>query len=74
MQESKFYQRQMEKAVRETTIKNTLALLKSKFQADAVSALMPSLRNIDDLQRLEQLLIAASEVRNLEVFVQMLHE
>ncbi len=74
MQESKFYQRQMEKAARETTIKNTLALLKSKFQADAVSALMPSLRNIDDLQRFEQLLIAASEVRNLEVFVQMLHE
>ncbi len=74
MRESKFYQRQMEKAARETTIKNTLALLKSKFQADAVSALMPSLRNIDDLQRLEQLLIAASEVRNLEVFVQMLHE
>ena len=53
MRESKFYQRQMEKAARETTIKNTLALLKSKFQADAVSALMPSLQNIDDLQRLE---------------------
>ena len=35
---------------------------------------VPAIENIDDLQRLEQLLIAASEARNIESFAQMLHE
>ena len=74
MQESKFYQHQMEKAARETTLKNTLTVLNRKFPAEAVNALTPEMQNIDDLQRLEQLLIAAAEARNLDTFTQMLHE
>ena len=74
MRESKFYQRQMEKAARETTLKNTLTVLNRKFPTEAVNALTPEMQNIDDLQRLEQLLIAAAEARNLDTFTQMLHE
>ena len=74
MRESKFYQHQMEKAARETTLKNTLTVLNRKFPAEAVNALTPEMQNIDDLQRLEQLLIAAAEARNLDSFTQMLHE
>ena len=74
MQESKTYQRQMERAARETTIKNTLAVLNRKFSADAVNVLTPAIQNIEDLQRLDQLLIAAAEARNLDTFTQMLQE
>ncbi|MCY3724180.1 MAG: hypothetical protein OXG97_18335 [Candidatus Poribacteria bacterium] len=74
MQESKTYQRQMERAARQTTIKNTLAVLNRKFSADAVNVLTPAIQNIEDLQRLDQLLIAAAEARNLDTFTQMLQE
>lgn len=74
MRESKFYQRQQERIARETTLKNTLTVLNRKFPADAVNALTPEMQNIDNLQRLEQLLIAAIDARNLETFVQTLHE
>lgn len=70
MRESKTYQLLQ----RDITIKHILALLKKQFPADAVSDLTPSLQNINDLQRLEQLLIAASDVRTLDTFNQMLHE
>ena len=74
MQESKTYQLQMEKAAIENAIKHILVLLKSKFHVESVNALTPSLQNITDLQRLEQLLIAASEARSLETFTQTLNE
>ena len=74
MRESKTYQRQQERIARETTIKNTLALLNRKFPADAVSVLMPTIQNIEDLHRLDQLLIAAAEARNLDTFTQILYE
>lgn len=74
MRESKTYQLQMERAARETTLKNTLTVLNRKFPADAVNDLTPEMQNIDNLQRLEQLLIAAIDARNLETFVQTLHE
>ena len=74
MQESKTYQRQMERAARENTIENTLALLEDQFQAEAVNALTPELRSINDLQKLKQLLVAAAKVQNIEAFEQMLHE
>ena len=70
MQESKAFQL----ILRETTIKHILALLQVKFQAEAVSALTPALENIDDLQRLEQLHLAAAQVESLEAFAQMLQE
>ena len=70
MRESKAFQL----ILRETTIKHILALLQVKFQAEAVSALTPALENIDDLQRLEQLHLAAAQAESLEAFAQMLQE
>ena len=74
MLESKTYQRQMERVARETTIENTLALLKRRFHTQEVSALTPALQNINDLERLQQLLVAVPEMQSLEAFAQMLHE
>lgn len=74
MRESKFYQRQQEKIARETTIENTLALLSDQFQPETVRALTPALRNVNDLQKLKQLLRAAARVQNIEAFAQMLSE
>ena len=74
MQESKTYQRQQEKIAKETTIENTLALLADQFQPETVSALTPAIRNVNDLQKLKQLLLAAARVRNIEDFTQMLYE
>ena len=56
-QESKTYQRQRERILRENTIENTLALLKRHFRTEEVSALTPALQNINDLERLQQLLV-----------------
>ena len=74
MRESKTYQRQQEKIAKETTIENTLALLADQFQPETVSALTPAIRNVNDLQKLKQLLLAAARVRNIEDFTQMLYE
>ena len=74
MLESKTYQRQMERVARETTIENTLALLADQFQPETVSALTPTLRKVNDLQKLKQLLRAAARVQNIEDFAQMLSE
>lgn len=76
MKESKYYQLLRDQFIaegtRETTIKNTLALLKAKFAVDAVNDLTPTLHSITDMQQLEQLLLAAAQVQNLEAFKQML--
>ena len=74
MRESKGYQRLQEKAIRETTIKHILSLLEQQFHTDAVRALTPIIQNISDLQRLEQLHLAAARVQNIEAFAQMLSE
>ena len=78
MQESKTYQRLVERidkrAEKRATVRHILALLKRQFRPETVNALTPAIENIDDLQRLERLLIAASEARNIESFAQMLHE
>ncbi len=74
MQESKTYQLLSEKFARETTIENTLALLEDQFQAEAVNALTPALRSVNDLQKLKQLLLEAAKVQNIEAFAQMLNE
>ena len=74
MRESKGYQYLQEKAVRETTIKHILSLLEQQFHTDAVRALTPIIQNISDLQRLEQLHLAAARVQNIEAFAQMLSE
>ena len=59
MQESQFYQRQKERTTREITIRYISEVLKTKFSTDVVNALTPVIGNIDDIQRLEELHIAA---------------
>lgn len=74
MQESKFYQRQSEKIIRETTIKHILAVLNTKYSADIVKAITPMIQNINDLQRLDDLHTAAAKAQNIETFTQMLNK
>ena len=70
MRESKGYQLML----RENTIKHIIALLEQQFHTEAVRALTPLLQNIDDLERLEYLLLAAARVPNIEAFTQELIE
>ena len=74
MQESKTYHLLREKIIRKTTIENTLALLERRFAADAVRALIPALQSVTDPQKLQQLLLEAADVQNIETFAQMLNE
>ena len=74
MQESKFYQRQREKIIRETTIKHILTVLNTKYSAEIVSTITPMIHNISDLQRLEELLSTAANAQNIEAFTQLLTE
>ena len=68
MQESKGYQLML----REITIEHIIALLEQQFHTEAVRALTPILQNIDDLERLKELLLAAPRVPNIETFTQKL--
>ena len=68
MQESKFYQLML----RENTIEHIIALLEQQFHTEAVRALTPMLQNIDDLERLKELHLAAARVPNIETFAQKL--
>ena len=78
MQGLPFFQNQIERAITEgakgVTRRNLIAVLNAKFKADEVRSLIPMLESIDDLQRLEQLLITAAHVNSLEAFTQMLFE
>ena len=74
MRESKGYQRQRERILRENTINHISVVLKAKFPADIVNALTPIIQNINDVQRLEELHMAAAQVKNIESFAQMLSE
>ncbi len=78
MQESAVFQHQREKFIeqgaKEATFKSLMAVLNAKFHVEAVRALTPALQNIDDLQRLEQLLLIAVNVKSLEDFTEALFE
>lgn len=82
MQESKYYQllreefvaQGIEQGTRETTIRNTITLLRSKFSAEAVNDVVPVIQRITDIQHLDQLLLAAAQVQNLNAFKLMLEE
>ena len=86
MQESPFEQRRREKFIaegitrgisqgaKEATLKNLLTVLNAKFHVEAVRAIDPALQDIDDLQRLEQLLLTAVNAENLEAFTEILFE
>ena len=68
MRESKGYQLML----KENTIEHIIALLEQQFHTEAVRALTPMLQNIDDLERLKELLLAAPRVPNIETFTQKL--
>ena len=76
MLESAFVQLYMEEARNEGEIKALtdaiLALLGTQFHPDAVQTLQPKLAEIKDLQRLQQLVLAASRSESLEAFMQHL--
>ena len=82
MQESSVFQHQREKFIaegitqgaKEATLKNLLTVLNAKFHTEAVRALTLALENIDDLQRLEELLLAAVNAENLEIFTEKLFD
>ena len=74
MRESKFYQLERERILRENTINHISVVLKAKFPADIVNALTPVIQNISDVQRLEELHHAAARVQNIKAFSQLLHE
>ena len=74
MRESKFYQLLVQETTIKATVDNIMALLEDRFPSEAVSVVKPALLNIDDLQKLQQLHVAAPKVKSLETFAQMIHE
>ena len=56
----------------EARIDGILALLGTQFHPDAVQALKPKLEEIDDAQRLQELLLIAIRSESLEAFMQHL--
>ena len=76
MLESAFVQLYMKEARNEGEIEALtdaiLALLGTQFHPDAVQALKPKLAEIKDLQRLQQLHLAAARSESLEAFMQHL--
>ncbi len=82
MQKSPFGQRRREKFIeqsiaqvsKEATVKSLMTVLNAKFHVEAVRALTPALENIDDLERLEVLLLTAVNVGSLGAFTEKLSE
>ena len=76
MQESSviqhFTQQGIEQGKREGTIQAILDVLEVQFQLDDVQTLKPVLENIEELQRLKQLLREAARAGSLEAFKQTL--
>ena len=76
MLESAFVQLYMDEARdegrMEARIDDILAALGTQFHPDAVQALEPKLAEIKDLQRLQQLHLAAMRPESLEAFMQHL--
>ena len=63
-----------EEGERNGTIESILTLLGARFQTDVVQDLKPTLETINDLPRLKDLLIAASDAQSVEAFTQTLYE
>ncbi len=59
---------------KEATVKSLMTVLNAKFHVEAVRALTPALENIDDLERLEDLLLTAVNVGSLDAFTEKLFE
>ena len=63
-----------EEGERNGTIESILTLQGARFQTDVVQDLKPTLETINDLPRLKDLLIAASDAQSVEAFTQTLYE
>ena len=59
---------------KDATLKSLLTVLNAKFHVEAVRAITPALQNIDDLQRLEQLLFTAINAKTVDTFTEALFE
>ncbi len=55
-------------------IEGLIAILALRFDATVVQALRPTFENVQEVERLKQLLLAARQVPNLEAFLQQLAE
>ena len=55
-------------------IEGLIAILALRFDATAVQALRPTFENVQEVERLKQLLPAAGQAPNLEAFLQQLAE
>ena len=64
----------IEQGAKGATLKSLMTVLKAKFHVEAVRALTPALENIDDLQRLEHLHLAAVNAKTLDTFTEVLFE
>lgn len=54
------------------TIQSIITLLEMQFKPEAVQTLKPTLEQIDDMQRLRELLLVTPQVDNIEAFMQFL--
>ena len=68
MEESKGYQL----LVRKATVDLAMLLLEHRFPGEAVDSVKSALLNIDDSQKLKQLVVAAAKVPSLEAYAQLL--
>ena len=55
-------------------IESLLAFLGARYHPNVVQALKPTLENIEDLQRLKELRLAAYNAQSLEAFTETLYE
>ena len=69
-----FIEQGIERGERKGVVESILTVLGTRFQSDAVQVLKPNLESIDDLPRLRELLIAASDAQSLEAFMQSLRQ
>ena len=66
--EQRGLQQGIEQGARQTSIKSTLAILNTRFPEADVETLTPVLEAIDDINRLQQLILEASVIDTFRAF------
>ena len=66
--EQRGLQQGIEQGARQTSIKSTLAILNTRFPEADVETLTPALEAIDDINRLQQLILEASVIDTFRAF------
>ena len=78
MQESPYYdliiQRGIAQGVRETSIRNIIAVLTTRFPDADIHRATPMLEAIGDIERLTELITIAASTPNFNAFLQVLDE